>query len=158
MATNNPNPRNFANLPKDELREIAAKGGRHSHTQTRDSDDMEQTADVDETYDNQDYDDDDYEESGETGQRADTDKSARGFASMDADKQHAIASKGGHAAQERSGFSHMDPEKHHEASVKGGHESQAHGGGFSNMPKDRLREVASKGGQAMQHKAHHGGF
>lgn len=29
MASNN--PANFANLPKDELREIAAKGGHASH-------------------------------------------------------------------------------------------------------------------------------
>ncbi|KAF9167785.1 hypothetical protein DFQ26_003180 [Actinomortierella ambigua] len=134
MATKETNPHNFANLPKDELRSIAAKGGRHSHHPERNAtpEEMEQTAD--------------------------DDHPSRGFAAMSPEKQHEIASKGGHAAQVHAGFTNMDPDKHHEAAVKGGHVSQAHGGGFANMSKDRLHEVATKGGRAMQYKAHHGGF
>lgn len=45
------------------------------------------------------------------------------------------------------GFGSMDPKKQKEIASKGGHASQEKGGGFSNMPKEKLHEVAKKGGE-----------
>ncbi len=51
-----------------------------------------------------------------------TDK--RGFASMDSDKQREIASKGGHAAQEKGKAHHFSSEEAREAGHKGGKATQ----------------------------------
>jgi len=47
-------------------------------------------------------------------------KSKRGFASMDAEKQRAIASKGGKAAHEKGTAHEFTPEEAREAGQKGG--------------------------------------
>ncbi len=52
-----------------------------------------------------------------------TDK--RGFASMDPEKQREIASKGGHAAQEKGTAHHFSSEEARAAGHKGGTASQA---------------------------------
>ena len=75
----------------------------------------------------------------------------RGFAAMDPEKQHEIASKGGKAYHEVRGFQAMDPEKQREIASKGGsapHEVR----GFQAMDPEKQSEIASKGG-----KASHGG-
>ncbi|KAH8742620.1 conidiation-specific protein 10 [Diaporthe sp. PMI_573] len=66
----NSNPGNFANRPKDEVREIASKGGHASGGGN----------------------------STESTETHGGDTSNRGFASMDPDKHHEIASKGGQAS------------------------------------------------------------
>jgi hypothetical protein len=75
----------------------------------------------------------------------------RGFASMDPEKQHEIASKGGKAAAEhgdtsKRGFASMDPEKQHEIASKGG--KAAHEKGTAHeFTSEEAREAGRKGGQ-----------
>ncbi len=57
---------------------------------------------------------------------ADNNTDKRGFASMDAEKQREIASKGGKAAHEKGTAHEFDSEEAREAGRKGG---QARGGG-----------------------------
>lgn len=69
--------------------------------------------------------------------------SNRGFASMDSDRQHEIASKGGQSVPPaRRSFS-RDPALAAEAGRKGG---QASGGNFA-QDRQRAAEAGRKGGQ-----------
>ena len=70
-------------------------------------------------------------------------KSERGFASMDEDKQRDIASKGGQSVPDEKRSFSQDPELAAEAGRKGGEES---GGNFRNDP-ERAAEAGRKGGQ-----------
>jgi uncharacterized protein len=63
----------------------------------------------------------------------------RGFASMDEDKQRAIAAKGGH---ESGGNFRNDPQRAAEAGHKGG---QVSGGNFK-FNRERAAEAGRKGG------------
>jgi general stress protein YciG len=65
----------------------------------------------------------------------------RGFASMDSEKQRAIASKGGKAS---GGNFARDPRRASEAGRKGG---QASGGNFAH-DRERASEAGRKGGEA----------
>src|SRR6478735_4541802 len=79
-----------------------------------------------------------------------TGRSNRGFASMDPEKQRAIASKGGQAS---GGNFANDPARAAEAGRKGGQQS---GGNFANDPS-RAAEAGRKGGQASGgQRQHHG--
>lgn len=58
-------------------------------------------------------------------QNEDNNTSARGFASMDEDKQREIASKGGKAAHEKGTAHEFDSQEAAEAGRKGGQARQA---------------------------------
>ena len=80
------------------------------------------------------------------------DTSNRGFASMDADKQREISSKGGKAAHERGTAHEFDSEEAREAGRKGGEHS--HGGGKSDDRSNGSKEgssPATRGGSQEQH-------
>ncbi|ORE05576.1 hypothetical protein BCV72DRAFT_229597 [Rhizopus microsporus var. microsporus] len=106
MSSRQNNPANFANRPKDEVQAIGSKGGRSrggtgggGRTDVADIGDYDQNEDL--AYEEQSG-DVNYEEEG-TGGGTRSGKSKRGFASMDPQKQHEIASKGGKASgQSRS--------------------------------------------------------
>jgi len=71
-----------------------------------------------------------------------SDKSKRGFASMDPERQREIASKGGQSVPaEKRSFS-QDPQLAAEAGRKGGHES---GGNFAHN-RERAAQAGRKGG------------
>ncbi|KAA8894346.1 putative conidiation-specific expression protein [Sphaerosporella brunnea] len=126
MATNN--------LPKDELREIAAKGA--------------QT----------------YEPARDTSHTVRHEHMLRGgnpklpgngnlgnFANRPKAEVRAIAAKGGHASR-TGGFASMDPERQREIASMGGHASAASDkpGNFANRPTEEVRELARKGAEARQ--------
>lgn len=74
-------------------------------------------------------------------------KSNRGFASMDPEKQRAIAAEGGRAAHE-SGHAHeFTPEEAAAAGSKGGKAAHASGNAHEFDAKE-AREAGSKGGQS----------
>lgn len=86
MSTQNTNPGNFANRPKEEVREAAAKGGHASH---RGSSNTENTHNL----------------------RSSTHNTNPGnFANRPKEEVREIASKGGKASHS-GGFASMDPEK-----------------------------------------------
>jgi general stress protein YciG len=86
MSSGN-NKGGFQNWDKDELREVARKGGEHSHGGGRKQEDSDRG---------------DRSSSQEGGDN-------RGFASMDPQKQESIASKGGLTAQaHRHGFENVE--------------------------------------------------
>ncbi|MFC4166062.1 con-10 family general stress protein [Teichococcus aestuarii] len=70
--------------------------------------------------------------------------SNRGFASMDSDRQHEIASRGGQSVPPGQRSFSRDPALAAEAGRKGGQKS---GGNFANNPQ-RASEAGQKGGQA----------
>lgn len=77
------------------------------------------------------------------------DKSKRGFASMDEEKQREIASKGGKAAHEQGTANEFDSEEAAEAGRKGG-ESQGketNPGNFAN-DTEKAKEAGKKGGES----------
>lgn len=100
-------------------------------------------------------------------------KSNRGFASMDEEKQREIASKGGRAAHEKGTAHEWDSEEARAAGSKGGQASHSTGNrsttrnqddderdndnqknqqkgkrGFASMDDEKHRETAKKGGQS----------
>jgi uncharacterized protein len=69
-----------------------------------------------------------------------SDKSKRGFASMDEDKQREIASKGGHAAHEKGTAHEFTSEEAREAGRKGGE--------AVSQDREHMAEIGSKGGKS----------
>ncbi len=67
-------------------------------------------------------------------------KSDRGFASMDPEKQRAIASKGGKAAHEKGTAHRFTPEEAREAGRKGGLKVSQN--------RKHMAEIGRKGGKA----------
>ncbi|KAF8245406.1 hypothetical protein K440DRAFT_410591 [Wilcoxina mikolae CBS 423.85] len=132
MASNNPH--NFANLPKEEVRELAAKGGRASH-----GDRSEESYQKRDTRDTTSSGDSDLPGNGNPGN----------FANRPKEEVRAIASKGGQASHS-GGFANMDPEKQREIASMGGHASaeSGKGGNFANRPTEEVREIGRKGGLA----------
>jgi uncharacterized protein len=73
--------------------------------------------------------------------------SNRGFASMNAEKQREIASKGGKAAHEKGTAHEFTPEEARQAGRKGGEA----------VSRDRhhMAEIGKKGGEAVSRDRHH---
>lgn len=68
------------------------------------------------------------------------DKSERGFASMDPEKQREIASKGGEAAHEKGTAHEFDSKEAREAGRKGGE--------TVSRDREHMSEIGKKGGEA----------
>ncbi len=82
------------------------------------------------------------------------DKSKRGFASMDEDKQRAIARKGGQAAHEKGTAHEFTPEEARIAGSKGG--KAAHEKGTAHeFTTEEAREAGRKGGEAVSENREH---
>lgn len=73
-------------------------------------------------------------------------KSKRGFASMDREKQRLIASKGGKAAHEKGTAHEFTPEEARAAGRKGGQAAHRRGTAHQFTPEE-AREAGRKGGQ-----------
>ncbi|KAF8469056.1 hypothetical protein BDZ91DRAFT_792829 [Kalaharituber pfeilii] len=120
-STQNTNPGNFANRPKEEVRGIASKGGhasgaaRSSHTDTKESQNITGTTTHNTNPGN--------------------------FANRPKEEVREIASKGGKASHS-GGFASMDPEKQREIASMGG---KASSGSFE-KGSERAREAGRKGG------------
>ena len=71
------------------------------------------------------------------------DTSSRGFASMDPEKQRAIAAEGGRAAHAQGVAHEFDSEEAREAGRKGG---QARAGSTAGSDRDIQQQAASRGG------------
>lgn len=69
-------------------------------------------------------------------------KSERGFASMDDEKQREIASKGGKAAHEKGTAHEFDSEEAREAGRKGGEKVS--------QDREHMAEIGKKGGEHSQ--------
>lgn len=67
-------------------------------------------------------------------------RGGRGFASMDSDKQRAIASKGGKAAHAKGTAHEFTPEEAREAGRKGGQKTS--------QDRQHMAEIGRKGGQS----------
>src|SRR5512143_949740 len=78
---------------------------------------------------------------------------ARGFASMEEDKQREIASQGGKAAHEKGTAHEFTPEEAREAGHKGGKAAHEKGTAHEFTP-DEAREAGRKGGEAGSHEPH----
>jgi general stress protein YciG len=78
-----------------------------------------------------------------------SEKSLRGFAAMDKEKQRAIASKGGKAAHARGTAHEFTPEEARAAGRKGGQAAHAKGTAHEFTPEE-AREAGRKGGQSTQ--------
>ena len=76
-----------------------------------------------------------------------TQKSLRGFAAMDREKQRAIASKGGKAAHLKGTAHEFTPEEARAAGRKGGQAAHAKGTAHQFTP-DEARAAGRKGGQS----------
>src|SRR5512144_1738866 len=72
---------------------------------------------------------------------------ARGFASMDEDKQREIASQGGKAAHEKGTAHEFTPEEAREAGHKGGQAAHEKGTAHEFTPEE-AREAGRKGGES----------
>ncbi|KAI1815111.1 hypothetical protein GGS20DRAFT_545034 [Poronia punctata] len=118
--TNNTNPGNFANRPKEEVREIASKGGQAS------SGNSHQTETETETSNN-------------SGSSASNNPG--NFANRPKEEVQEIASKGGKASHS-GGFASMDPDKQREIASMGG---KASSGSFE-PGSEKAREAGRKGG------------
>ena len=81
-------------------------------------------------------------------------KSLRGFAAMDQEKQRAIASKGGKAAHAKGTAHEFTPEEARAAGRKGGQAAHAKGTAHEFTPEE-AREAGRKGGQS-SHGSHLG--
>lgn len=159
MASNNPH--NFANLPKEEVRELAAKGGRSQGTH-------QNTEDTSSSH----YNTRSSDNTGSSGSGSDRPGNGNpgNFANryavhptkihvtQDADENspkeevRAIASKGGQASHS-GGFASMDPERQREIASMGGHASaeSGKGGNFANRPREEVQEIGRKGGLSRGH-------
>lgn len=90
----------------------------------------------------------------------------QGFASMDKEKVKEIASKGGHTTHKGENHDHNKSKSHdekddhdkdkHNNKHNNKHDDKEHHGkqGFASMPKEQVREIASKGGQASHKNSH----
>lgn len=78
-------------------------------------------------------------------------KSPRGFAAMDAEKQKEIARKGGKAAHEKGTAHEFTPEEAREAGRKGGQAAHQKGTAHEFTPEE-AREAGRKGGQAARRR------
>ncbi|KAI1184745.1 hypothetical protein F5B17DRAFT_68397 [Nemania serpens] len=125
--SSNDNPGNFANRSKEEVREIAAKGGRSSGGNQQTSDD---------SYDNSSSNKSSNTSSGNTGN-----DNPGNFANRPKDEVREIAAKGGHASHS-GGFASMDPDKQREIASMGG---KASSGSFE-PGSEKAREAGRKGG------------
>lgn len=76
-----------------------------------------------------------------------SEKSLRGFAAMDREKQRAIASKGGKAAHAKGTAHEFTPEEARAAGRKGGQAAHAKGTAHEFTPEE-AREAGRKGGQS----------
>jgi uncharacterized protein len=74
-----------------------------------------------------------------------SEKSKRGFASMDEDKQREIASKGGKAAHEKGTAHEFTPEEAREAGRKGGE--------AVSQDRQHMSEIGRKGGESSRKKS-----
>lgn len=81
-------------------------------------------------------------------------KSERGFASMNQDKQRQIASKGGKAAHEKGSAHEFSPEEASTAGRKGGEAAQGRGTAHKFTPEERERG-GRKGGQKVSTNREH---
>ncbi len=79
-------------------------------------------------------------------------KSQRGFAAMDAEKQREIARKGGKAAHEKGTAHEFTPEEAREAGRKGGQVAHQRGTAHE-FTAEEAREAGRKGGQAARRRA-----
>lgn len=82
------------------------------------------------------------------------DTSNRGFASMDAEKQREIASKGGKAAHEKGTAHQFSSEEAREAGSKGGQVAHERGTAHE-FTSEEAREAGSKGGKAVSQNREH---
>jgi uncharacterized protein len=73
-----------------------------------------------------------------------SEKSKRGFASMDPEKQRQIASKGGKAAHEKGTAHEFTPEEAREAGRKGGE--------AVSQNREHMSEIGRKGGESSHKK------
>jgi len=78
-------------------------------------------------------------------------KSPRGFAAMNAEKQKEIARKGGKAAHEKGTAHEFTPEEAREAGRKGGQAAHQKGTAHEFTPEE-AREAGRKGGQAARRR------
>jgi general stress protein YciG len=78
-------------------------------------------------------------------------KGRRGFASMDKEKQRAIASKGGRIAHQRRTAHEFTQEEAREAGRKGGRAAHERGTAHQFTPEE-AREAGRKGGQRARHR------
>ena len=76
----------------------------------------------------------------QSGSKSSEHHSGRGFASMDEEKQRAIASKGGHAAHEKGTAHEFDSEEAREAGKKGGE--------AVSQDTEHMAEIGRKGGES----------
>ena len=74
-----------------------------------------------------------------------SEKSKRGFASMDEEKQREIASKGGKAAHEKGTAHEFTPEEAREAGRKGGE--------AVSQDREHMSEIGRKGGESSRKKS-----
>jgi len=133
----------FASMPKEKVQEIASKGGRTQHAgeepSEKKSDDSEAPSKKSKTESD--------------SNKSESGKGKQGFASMPKEKVQEIASKGGrtqHAGEEPS-------EKKSDASESPSKKSKTDDSdksdtgkgkqGFASMPKEKVQEIASKGGR-----------
>ena len=79
-------------------------------------------------------------------------KSRRGFAGMDAQKQREIASKGGKAAHAKGTAHEFTPEEAREAGRKGGQAAHMRGTAHQFTPEE-AREAGRKGGRSSRRGA-----
>src|SRR5512144_1685915 len=79
---------------------------------------------------------------------------ARGFASMDEEKQREIASQGGKAAHEKGTAHEFTPEEAREAGHKGGQAAHEKGTAHEFTPEE-AREAGHKGGEAVSQDREH---
>lgn len=78
-------------------------------------------------------------------------KSPRGFAAMDTEKQRDIARKGGKAAHEKGTAHEFTPDEAREAGRKGGQAAHQKGTAHEFTPEE-AREAGRKGGQAARRR------
>ena len=83
----------------------------------------------------------------DTRDRANGGQDARGFASMDDDRQREIASMGGRAAHERGTAHEFDPREAREAGRKGGETISRN--------REHMAEIGRRGGQAVSQNRDH---
>jgi len=88
-----------------------------------------------------------------------SEKSLRGFAAMDREKQRAIASKGGRAAHAKGTAHEFTPEEARAAGRKGGQAAHAKGTAHEFTPEE-ARAAGRKGGQTSHggHQFDHAGL
>jgi len=115
----------FASMPKEKVQEIASKGGRQSHGGKGSEGEHE----------------------GRSQAGTHEGNSNKGFASMPKEKVQEIASKGGRSSHGGRGSEGENRERESDrGEMAQQHEGKSHRG-FAAMPKEKVQEIASKGGQ-----------